>query len=92
MFIYILKFNEYNYVKSLWVDEEAWITKKMRKWAFFYPFRSRQTKVRLKQKREEIQTNAKCKKIVKRKGRDKAKNQVKDKTQIKDKTKDKRKV
>ena len=38
------------------------------------------------------QTNAKCKKIVKRKGQGNTKNQVKDKTQAKGKTQGKRKV
>ena len=81
----VLQANEYNYAKFLWDDEEAWkktwITKKMRKWAFFYPLPSQQTKAKLKRIREETQTNAKCKKIVKRKGQGKAKNQVKGKTQ-----------
>jgi hypothetical protein len=53
----------------------------MRKWAILYPFRIQRTKARLKRKQEETQTNAKSKKIVKRKGQNKAKNQVKDKTQ-----------
>ena len=82
--IYILQANEYNYVKSLWDDEEAWkrtwITKKMRKWALLYPLRNQQTKARLKRKQDEVQTNVECKKIVKDKGQDKAKNQVKGKT------------
>ena len=80
----VLQANEYNYAKSLWDDEEAWkkiwITKNMRKWVLLYLLRSQQIKARLKQKQEQIQTNAKCKKIVKRKGQDKAKNQVKGKT------------
>ena len=81
----VLQANEYNYAKSLWDDEEAWkkawITKKMRKWALLYPLRSQQTKARLKRKREDEQTNTECKKIVRRKGQDKAKNRVKGKTQ-----------
>ena len=54
----------------------------MKKWALIYPLRSQQTKARLKRKREEVQTNEKCNKIVKRKGQGKAKNQVKGKTQV----------
>ena len=92
----VLQANEYNYAKSLWDDKEAWkkawITKKMRKWALLYPLWSQQTKARLKRKREETQTNVKCKKIVKRKGEGQAKNQVQVKTQAKGKTQGNRKV